>query len=311
MIRKAMELSFSKSAPLPYAVVATNLLVKKSNLTLKVVESSIAPGTTPIDTISLTIDSKKVHGQSTILRYLARLGSSSSSASVLGLYPETMKSTLVASLVDQWLDWARVEDAPALVRRIQEAHGSSASSSSSSSSGSSLVAGSPAPVTLADLAVWGVLRSQAKFPTSKPFSLPSATATDSYANWFQRMDTLPECQQAIKIVDDMLGASAPATLAPTSAPATKKTPASNGHPTILNGNVLDIFRQHIGKVLEPLVPGFDAATLASYLELPRGSVAVEFADICIPVPRLRIKGNTQEVTLELSKKVFSTFHVQI
>jgi hypothetical protein len=48
--------------------------------------------------------------------------------------------------------------------------------------------------------------------------------------------------------------------------------------------------------------GLDCEFVQSCLEVPRGA-AVEIADICIPVPRLRLKGNPAQKAEELGKQV--------
>lgn len=295
-LRRNMELCFTpKALPLPYAIVATNLLLKKPNVTLKLSTSNplcLTIPATPDSTSSCRLTDKV-----SILRYLVR-ASSNASLSSDSLYSETKPA--VAADIDQWLDRVRValsngmtpKDMIQLTKLIQEA-----------TTKSQFLVAQSTSLTLADLAVWGTIHSHDKLRTPVPFT----EEQDKFVEWMKRMDAQAECSQALKIVNEIVdsAAAAYATTVDSKAESDLQVNPSD----IKDGNVLDLFRKQIGEELCKLVPDFDAATLASYLEIPRGPNAGSI-DFALAVPRLRMKGNLPQLAQELAAKVPSTLWIE-
>ena len=288
-----MEFHFNPSlAPLPYGIVAINLLLKNPSLTLK--------PDAKLGMCRLLVSQKNtLVGESTVARYLARSAKSTNGMSTSTLYPEATKPML-ASAIDGWLDEvSAITD----VKKLE-----SFLSKVSSSTKTAFLAG--AELSLADIAAWSIVKSYAKFgQTPKSASLPAVTA------WIKRVDSVSECSQALKIVDQLVGtpATQQSTAAKTSGKekeAKKQKGGAVPQPTTAHKklslvldktNPLKLFRDAIGNAMSE-VSGIDPALISEYLEVGKGAVA-DLAELCIPIPRLRMKGNPQQIAVDIAAKM--------
>ena len=74
---------------------------------------------------------------------------------------------------------------------------------------------------------------------------------------------------------------------------------------------MNLFRHAVAQEIAKVAPGFDIASLESFLESPKGQAA-EWADLCIAIPRLRLKGNPTQLAQEFSETVrIFEFHAWI
>lgn len=266
-----MDISFSPQNP-PYAEVA---VLAQTSGPEAANSLRLTPVVAQLKTI-LTIGPTKLSGSTVALRYLARLSTKPST-----LYDESNPSSFKLTVeTDTILDLLRQPITQALLATLTQ----------------KVQARYPkfliddAKPLLADYAVWGLLRVHAK-------------AVEELTAWLQKMDALPECAEAIRIVDAALAAS-PASSAPVAETEIPQIPGTNP-----NDNVLDVFRNLIIKQIASL-SGADPALVATLLEAPR---VAEHGDFSIAVPRMKVAGNPMTLAKEYTNKVcfYAAFYISI
>ncbi|RUS33370.1 hypothetical protein BC938DRAFT_471984 [Jimgerdemannia flammicorona] len=262
-----MNLSFNPRHP-PYAEVAVLIKTSGPNAlkTLRLTPVADHPTTTLTPAAAAAAKNPaKLTGSVAVLRYLARLAPHPSP-----LYDEhTLTSHRHTSETDSLLDLLRqhpftTHHLATLTQTVHARHPQF------------LV--DHAKLLLADYAAWGFLRVHPSKDT---------------ATWVAKMDALPECAEAVRVVDAAI--AAPPLQTP-SVVEVKEIPRISG--TNPDENVLDAFRNLIADQIARLA-GSDPVFVTSLIEAPR---TPDHGDFAIAVPRMRVKGNPAVLAKEYTEK---------
>lgn len=289
-----MLVSFSPtSLPLPYAIAATSALLQPEiNLCLKPITTQ---GTAP-QSMTLSINDaepkqqqqkQRLSGESTILRYLARLGGQST----LSLYPEHTKPELTAQIDDWLLQVQRAysnqlspKDILDLMQAVNNARGPGTAAGRVS-----FLANAQSP-TLADFAVWGVFQGLEALRTR---SL-DYTKYPHFVEWMERISAETVATAGRAKVNEMLDAcksSASASAAAVAKAGIQVKPDCD--------NPMDAFRELIASNVAKHC-GVDEDKVLQAIECrPNG----QYGHFCVPIPKLGLRGNPNQLAAELAQKV--------
>lgn len=207
-------------------------------------------------------DKHVIEGEQSIMRFFARLNAEGQ-LSKHALYPEHQFAQVAS--VDEWLAKCYSTTDKSILASLNDA-------SAKLKSGDFLVDKS---CTLADYALW-----------SRMFQLKQSNA------WVDSMSALPECQHALQL----LNASSTFKSTPD---GTQTSDTSDIKMDAVSRNVLDVFRMAVAREFARVSPVKDVDLLYSYIEMPRG-LGLDLPDMCIPVPRLRLKGNPNELAAQFA-----------
>lgn len=225
-----------------------------------------------------------IHGQSNIMKFLCRSASGNEALSSQKLYPEQTDLGKTAA-IDQWLEKVDVclmrGCTPKDLMQIAE-------SVEKTEFQKFLVIDQ---ISLADLAVWSLFKSHDRVKTPVP---GLEKQFGKFGSWFKVMNENADCVRAEKTVNELVPVGA----------AVPKSAGSPMKPLELpeDGNVMNFFRRAVATEIVKVAPGFEVSALEAMLESPKGQAA-EWADLCIPIPRLRLKGNPAQLAEEFSKTV--------
>lgn len=274
-----MEIKFNPSKPsLPFGFFALNALLKNKPVTASVIDDTDKPA---LDEPFIT-GPEILSGEINMMRYLVRSSAcnDTTSLSTSNLYPE-FQSPLMTSKIDGWLDEIRdtlsatsKKTPDALMMKISKKIGD----------GKFVV---DDKLSIADLALWSIVKSYEK--AGKPLKSIKAPIV---ANWIKGMDEIPECQEAMKMIESLV-------------PKTEVTESSElpklEEPKFDPREPFSVYRKVIANEIEKAT-GLDFKVIYPCIEIPKGVMA-EHADMCIPIPRLKIKGKPQDIAADIASKV--------